>query len=288
MGVRRAVEMAWREGADPNAPLPGRQVFTLGPLIHNPLVLKSLKERRVNVLEPDGIPAADKSSTVIIRAHGVPPNEETALRQQGVCILDATCPHVKESQVKAYDFAKKGYRIFLAGEENHAEISGILGYASAAPALSSKISSCFVVANPQEAEKAALELSRTEPNAKTVLIGQTTISTGEYRAIGERLRQFFPNLEIVDTICSATADRQKALARLCDQVDAVIIAGGRESANTRRLLTLARELGKPAWITETPEDLPFEIRTYETVGLSAGASTPDSLISEIEKALSKQ
>jgi len=193
--------------------------------------------------------------------------------------------------MKARSFAERGYRIFLAGEENHGEIAGIRGYveSSVLPAKAlppcNTVPSCYVVGNPLDAERAALELSRLEPDAKTVLIGQTTISTGEYRAIGEKLRHFFPTLEIADTICNATADRQKALGELCGQVDAVIVVGGRESANTRRLLSLARELGKPAWLAETPEDLPPEISSYETVGLSAGASTPDSLIVEIEEAL---
>ena len=280
MGVRRAVEMAWSSSV---RDLPDCRVYTLGPLIHNPRVLESLEERGIRVLEEDRIRDACKNSTVIIRAHGVPPDAETALTQHGLHILDATCPHVKESQLIAFDFAKRGYRIFLAGEENHGEIVGIRGFVLAATGNSS----CFVVANPRETEKAAIELSRIEPDAKTVLIGQTTISTGEYRAIGERLKQFFPNLEIVETICSATADRQRSLVQLCSKVDAVIIAGGRESSNTRRLLALARELGKPSWLAERPEDLPPEIRSYKTVGLSAGASTPDSLIGEIENALNK-
>ena len=280
-GVRRTVETARRE----SGPQRDGQVYTLGPLIHNPVVLGSLEDRGVRVLKEGEIPPASEKSTIIIRNHGVPPRAEAELAGFGVRVIDGTCPHVKASQKKARSFAERGYRVFLAGEENHGEIAGIRGYVEAASPSRDGFPSCYVVSSPEEAERAGDELSRREPSAKTVLISQTTISPGEYKAIGERIRRFFPALEIVNTICGATTERQDALRELCGQVDAVIIAGGKESSNTRRLLSLAGDLGKPAWLVETPEDLPPEVKAYETVGLSAGASTPDSLIDEIEKTL---
>ena len=307
MGVRRAVEMARQAAEEKNTLLenlshggaeaqreafnqgaaPCSGVYTLGPLIHNKRVLKDLEEQGIACIEEGDntgsfapsrfrVSLIPSNSTVIIRAHGVSPAVETELRRQGLRILDATCPHVKESQKKAQYFSEKGYRVFLAGEKDHAEINGIRGC----------VTDCFVVANPQEAEEAAAALYRQEPAAKTALIGQTTIAPEEYRVIGEMIKQVFPKLEIANTICSATADRQEALRELCSQVDAVIIAGSMESANTRRLLSLAGELGKPAWLAETAGGLPSEIWNYETVGLSAGASAPDELIDEIEQALS--
>jgi len=259
-------------------------VFTLGPLIHNSKVLESLKERGVVCLKEDEISKAPPNSTVIIRAHGISPAVERELVQQGIALVDATCPRVKISQSKARDFAKRGYRVFLAGEENHAEVEGIRGYVENSFSCVS-FPTCFVVSNPAEAEAAAEKLFSWEPYAKAALIGQTTIMAEEYRAMGERIQKFFPSLEIIDSICEATSERQKALRELCSDVDAVIIVGSRESANTTRLLSLARELGKPAWLTETPTDIPSEIISYNTVGISAGASTPDSLIDEIEKTL---
>ena len=260
------------------------QVYTLGPLIHNSRVLDSLKERGVICLESensaDGILTAPEKSTVIIRAHGVPPAVERELARRGMVIIDATCPHVKVSQGKAGNFAANGYRVFLAGGKNHAEIKAILGYVQ-----DSDPQSGFVVSNAAEAEAAAGELHRREPGAKTALIGQTTIRAEEYSAIGERIRRFFPSLETVDSICGATAERQRALGRLCVEAEALVIVGSRESANTRRLLSLALEQGKPAWLVETAADLPAEISAYMSVGLSAGASTPDSLIDEVEEVL---
>jgi 4-hydroxy-3-methylbut-2-enyl diphosphate reductase len=118
------------------------------------------------------------------------------------------------------------------------------------------------------------------------LIGQTTISPGEYAAIGAAIKKHL-DLEVVDTICGATRERQEALRELCARVEAVLIAGGRESSNTRRLLEIARSLGKPCWLVESAPDLPPETAAFKTLGLSAGASTPDVLIGEIESALNR-
>jgi 4-hydroxy-3-methylbut-2-enyl diphosphate reductase len=119
---------------------------------------------------------------------------------------------------------------------------------------------------------------------KTALIGQSTISEDEYLTIAEAIKKYFPLLEVKNTICGATRDRQDALRELCTRVDAVIIAGGKDSANTRRLLSIARSCGKNAWLVESAAELPEEINA-DTIGLSAGASTPDSVIDEIEQAL---
>jgi 4-hydroxy-3-methylbut-2-enyl diphosphate reductase len=267
MGVRRAVEMAYRQLAAPSS-----RVYTIGPLIHNPQVLEDLKKRGAEVLEEDSLPAGLSGAAVIIRAHGISPDLEAALVCRGGRIADATCPKVKASQMKARALAGAGYRVFLAGEAHHGELAGIRGYAPG----------CIVVADPDEAAGAAERLFREEPGVRTALIGQTTISPDEYRAIGEAVKSFFPGIEIIDTICGATRDRQDALRELCAKVDALIVAGGRESANTRRLFAIARASGKPAWLVENAGEVPAEIGSYARAGLSAGASTPDGVIRDIE------
>jgi 4-hydroxy-3-methylbut-2-enyl diphosphate reductase len=254
----------------------------MGPLIHNPQVLRSLENRGVGILDEKQPPENLKNTTVIIRAHGISPGLEAELTKRGARIADATCPKVKASQLAARAFAAAGRRIFLAGEERHGEIIGIQGYVRRG---GGPVARCVVAGNAAEAEAAAEKLYREEPAAKTALIGQTTISPEEYRAIGEGIRRFFPDLEIADTICGATRDRQEALRELCGLVEAVIVAGGKESSNTRRLLAIARAQGKPCWLVEGVEDIPREIADYQTVGLCAGASTPDSVINDIEKAL---
>jgi 4-hydroxy-3-methylbut-2-enyl diphosphate reductase len=281
MGVRRAVEIAERASLET-----GRAggLYTLGPLIHNSRVLESLRKKGIVCLNENELSSLPSDSAVIIRAHGVSPVIESGLSKKGINILDATCPHVKLSQSKARGFVESGYRLFIAGEENHGEIAGIKGYAEAGFSSAPASAACFVVSNAEEAFASAQELHRCEPESKTALIAQTTLRAEEYRAIGEKIQNFFPSLQIVNSICTATVDRQNALRELAN-VDAVIIAGSRESANTQRLLSLARELGKPAWLTEAVSDIPPEIAAYTNVGLSAGASTPDDLIDEIEQAL---
>jgi len=271
MGVSRAVDLAAAEAERSG----GKRIYTLGPLIHNPRVLADLESRGVETL--DSLPQSIEGC-VIIRAHGVSPEAEERLRNTGCRIVDATCPRVKASQLKAEELRFAGYFLFLAGMPEHAEIEGIMGYAGSA-------SFCAVVSGALEAERAASKLYRTNNNARTALLGQTTISEGEYLKIGEAIKIFFPNLEVFDTICPATTDRQQALRELLSQVDAVIIAGGKESANTSRLLAIAEESGKPCALVESSSEIPDAFRSFETVGLCAGASTPDSVITEIEKEL---
>ena len=300
MGVRRAVEMteaaiAKMPSTEANNTQTGMlPIYTLGPLIHNPQVLASFRARGVEILEETELPACLKRLTgasVIIRAHGLSPAVEEKLREQGARIIDATCPRVKASQNIAFALAEKGYRIFLAGEKDHAEIKGIYGYVMAGAGKA-----CIIVGNPEEAELAACKekeaASRNNLSVKTAIIGQTTISEEEYFSIAEAVKKYFPQLEIKNTICRATRDRQDALRELCSVVDAVIVAGGKESANTQRLLSIAKGCGKKAWLVETAADLPAEIPALlkaefgaQAIGLSAGASTPDSVIDEIIQAL---
>jgi len=272
MGVSRAVELAAAEA--------GRRaavVYTLGPLIHNPVVLADLESRGVRVL--DELPRSIKGS-VIIRAHGISLEGEEKLRSTGCRIVDATCPRVKASQLKAEELSFAGYSLFLAGTHEHAEIEGIIGYTETAPFRA-------VVSGALDAEREAAKLYRKNNNAKTALLGQTTISEDEYLKIGEAIKIFFPNLEIINTICPATTERQQALRELLSRVEAVIIAGGKESANTSRLLAIAEESGKPCALVENSREIPPSFFSFETVGLCAGASSPDSVIDEIEEALLK-
>jgi len=284
MGVRRAVEMAESSIANSGTSGGSRRVYTSGPLIHNPSILAHLSDHGIGILNEGELPSPSEDATVIIRAHGIAPEKEALLTQNGAHIEDATCPYVKRSQRRAHAFAKAGCRIFLAGEANHAEIIGIRGYIESA-VESAGLPSCYIVGTSCEAKKAAKELLDNAGEVKTALIGQTTISPSEYQAIGQALQSFFPKIEIADTICNATTERQDALRELCTEVEAVIIVGGKESSNTRRLLSLAEGFGKPAWLVQTADELPPEIGKYETVGISAGASTPDSIIAGIEQAL---
>lgn len=273
MGVRRAMEMAFAEAAA--ASDGGSAVYTLGPLIHNPTALESLSAKGVRVLDESSLPDSLAGATVVIRAHGVAPDVAEEVKRRGARIVDATCPRVRLSQKKAEKYAKDGYTLFLAGEADHGEIIGIAGYAPG----------CVIVSSPEEARSKALSLRDAKSREKVALIGQTTIKSGEYADIASEIRAVFPSVEIFDGICPATMDRQAALRELCDQTDAVVVVGGKNSANTKRLYLSALEYGKPAVLVETAAEISEELGRFSTIGLTAGASTPDLVIDSVERKL---
>jgi 4-hydroxy-3-methylbut-2-en-1-yl diphosphate reductase len=266
MGVRRAVDLALETARSEG----GAPVYTIGPLIHNPQAVRELEEEGVVAMSEAQLDGRVAGKAVVIRAHGVPPVLRARLEGLGARVVDATCPRVLASQRRARDFGLRGYTVVIAGDAGHGEVTGIAGYAPGA----------VVVGSPEEARAAAL-------SPPVALIAQTTISREEYDAIRDALAERFPDLEVVDSICPCTAERIEALARLAAEVDAIVVVGGRNSANTARLLATARGLGKPAWLVETAAELPEEVFGYAVVGLTAGASTPESLIDETEATLSR-
>jgi 4-hydroxy-3-methylbut-2-enyl diphosphate reductase len=273
MGVKRAVDLALETARGEG----GAPVFTIGPLIHNPQAVRELAAEGVVAISEAELDESDSSGApkvagraVVIRAHGVPPSLRERLGRLGARVVDATCPRVLASQRRARDLSLRGYSVVIAGDAGHGEVMGIAGYAPGA----------IVVGGPGEARAAKLR-------APVALIAQTTIKAQEYEAIRDALAERFPDLEVVDSICPCTAERLDALARLAGEVEAIVVVGGRNSANTARLLATARELGKPAWLVETAAELPEEVFGYALVGLTAGASTPESLIDEVEATLSR-
>ncbi len=270
MGVRRAVEAA--EQALLESPV--RPVYTYGPLIHNRQAIENLASKGIVTLEAgdgDELPRDFGGASVIIRAHGVPPEERSVLETRNARIVDATCPRVVSSQKRARSYYERGYAVYLAGDRNHGEIAGIAGYAPG----------CVVLENERDVER--LE----ELPGRAVLISQTTIKQAEYDAIADALARRVSELVVLSTICPATLERQRALEELASRVEAVIVVGGLHSANTQRLFLTARSLCPHSWHIETPEEIPAEISRYSSVGITAGASTPDETIDAVEQALQK-
>lgn len=272
MGVRRAVDAVFRALKD----YPDKTVYTYGPLIHNPVAMQVLAAHGVHILDTDKElkPQLIPGSPVIIRAHGISPQKRKELQACGAVIIDATCPRVLHSQRRAAEYAEKGCTVILAGDRNHGELVGIMGHVQAVQG-----GTCITVQTAREAENIDCG------GAPAVLLAQTTIKRDEYCSIADILLKKNPSLAVLATICSATDERQAALLELIDEVEAVLIIGGKESANTRRLLQTALEAGKPAWLAETAADIPKELYGYRIIGLAAGASTPDSTINEIETTL---
>jgi 4-hydroxy-3-methylbut-2-enyl diphosphate reductase len=270
MGVRRAVEATEHELAE-NAP--SSTVYTYGPLIHNPVALAKLAKAGVVVLGEGGAAMPDDfgGAAVIIRAHGVPPAERDELIRRHAKIIDATCPRVLSSQKRAKKYFDEGWTVILAGDRNHGEIAGIAGYAPG----------CIVLENRADAEKLSSYPERA------VLISQTTIKQSEYDAIADALTKRIPELKVFNTICPATLERQEALENLAGRVEGILVIGGKNSANTQRLFKTALAITGKAWHIETPEDIPDEVYELESVGITAGASTPDEVITAVEQALQK-
>lgn len=286
-GVRRAVQSA-EKALSANK---SGTVYTLGPLIHNPVALHELASRGLRVLVPSAIPTLQKNDTVLIRAHGVPPSMEAELRTRCDTVINATCPLVTQSQKRAADFAARGYTIVFAGDKNHGEVVGIQGYAEEAAHKNGKNADFRLIRSAQETESLFAGGAPTASDGtarNVVLLSQTTFSIKEWDAICAVLTRRVPSIEIYSTICPATHERQDALVRLCAHVDGVIVIGGKNSSNTNRLFTTAQKLCARAALIETADEIPDDFYALKTVGLTAGASTPDNVIDAVEKKLSGQ
>lgn len=275
-GVRRAVDLANNALKEQLESGKNGTVYSLGPLIHNEYVLESLEKKGLKILEEKDISSLKENSVVIIRAHGVSPQIISALENQKCKIVDATCTRVKASQKMVEKHSRQNDYIILSGDNNHGEVKGIAGYAG---------ENFKLVQNPAEAENLN-DNGLEEKNI--ILISQTTFSVSEFNKIEEILRKKYPNLTVKNTICSATNERQQSLIELCKKVDGVLVIGGKSSANTKRLYQIACENCEKAALIQNAGDIPQEFFLLKTVGITAGASTPDDIIDKVEAALLAQ
>jgi 4-hydroxy-3-methylbut-2-enyl diphosphate reductase len=262
MGVKRAVEIVEDETTKPGS------LYTLGPIIHNSQVLDSLAAKGVITAEPGD--CLKKGSRVVIRAHGVEPDLENNLKEQDITILDGTCPKVKQSHRVIEDYSSKGFLILILGDKNHGEVKGMAGRAK----------NYLLVSSLDEAKNITLP-------QKTLFICQTTVKQEEFDMIKEVVLDKNPHTVIKNAICPATKERQEAVRELVSQVDAMVIVGGTNSANTKRLYQTACEGGVPSFHIEKADDLEKEVFSYRKIGVSAGASTPEYIIDEVVERLEK-
>ncbi len=273
MGVRRAVNSAIQARIDN----PTSNIFTLGHLIHNPTTLQKLKSLGIVVVEEDNISEVlNEGDIVVVRAHGTSPQVLSILQEKKVIVIDSTCPHVKTNRHLAEECGKKGL-VFLAGDKNHPELKSIRSYVLNVPNAS-----CIIVENVEEVGKIHLE----DVNIPAFLIAQTTIKEEEFCLISDALSARMKNLKVFNTICSATNKRQAAIKELFEKVDAVVVIGGKNSANTKRLFTTCQENKVKACFIEDVKELPEEFYSFERIGLASGASTPDEVIDSVEEKLS--
>ena len=262
-GVERAVEMVEEALSE------GNTVRALGPLIHNDQEMSRLAKRGVaTISEPVQI---KRGETAVIRAHGVTPQVEAELREKASKVVDATCPFVTKVQKLASRAAKQDRHVVVVGNPDHPEMIGVFGYAP---------EHTFVISDV--AEVAGLPRLNNP-----LVVSQTTIKLQSFLDVAEAVKQKAEGeTQIVNTICSATRDRQDAARALAGEVDAFYIIGGRHSSNSRKLLAVCLEQCKKSFLIETEEEINVEdLLGAERVGVTAGASTPNWLIEKITKRL---
>lgn len=264
MGVRRAVRMVLSAADEPTRPRP---ITTCGPLIHNRQVLRVLESKGIRAMDDS---EGDGTGTVVIRAHGLSREEHEELRRRRQDLVDATCPHVRRLQEIVEKHAAQGYVCIVVGDAGHAEVNGVLSYAGGAG---------HVVSGPEEVEG-------LPPAEKVVVVAQTTQDEEVFRGVVARARQRFAECLAFDTICRSTGRRQAEARALAREVDAMIVVGGFNSANTRRLAGICAAGGTPTYHVETERQLDVDrILRYEKVGLTAGASTPSWMIRKVVRRL---
>ena len=263
-GVRRAIEAAERVAREGGC----APVRTDGPLIHNAREVARLAALGVVACaDPAALP---KGATLLVRAHGIPPARRAWLDSLGLRVVDATCPNVTRIQRACAAAAAEGRAVLILGDAGHAEVVGLLGCAGPRAA---------VVDGP------AAVLALPDPGAPVALVSQSTQSDALFRETAEAVLRRWPGARVENTICAATRDRQGDLGELAASCDAIVVVGSPESANTQRLFRLASAL-RPAFVVDSASQLrPADFAAFRTVGLTAGASTPDSLIAEVESAL---
>ena len=245
-----------------------KPIATLGPIIHNPQVLAEYEQKGVQRITEVG--EARRGECVIIRAHGIPRPEEAVLMESGAQIVDATCPRVKAAQLAIDRTTQQGQCLLLFGEANHPEVRGLLSYAHAKRHVFASLDEC-----------AALPL---DPVERYVLAAQTTQDTRQFTSIQNRLEQRLgERIPVLHTICDATEKRQNEALEIAARVDCMVVVGGRESGNTRRLAEIVASAGIPALHVESEKELGAAFfRGKFLAGLTAGASTPKSLIDAVE------
>ncbi len=272
MGVRRAVNMALEAAMKKNGP-----IYTYGPLIHNPQVLEILEGKGIQPIAEDPqneiFPVEGKNpAVIIIRAHGVSPNENKRIKSLGARLINATCPHVGKVQGIIQRHAKEGFAILIAGDRDHAEVMGLLGYARDRGAVIGTLE----------------DLEALPPMDKVCLVAQTTQDRTQFGKLAEAAKKKFPGVKIFNTICISTHRRQEEVSVLAGKVDAMVVVGGKGSGNTRRLARISEDAGVPTFHVETEKDLDMDkLARYPVIGVTAGASTPNWLILRVVERLQR-
>jgi 4-hydroxy-3-methylbut-2-en-1-yl diphosphate reductase len=262
-GVERAVDMV------EDALSEGGEIRSLGALIHNSQEMQRLEAKGVTTINSPA--EADHSSTAVIRAHGVTPQVQRELEERAAHVIDATCPFVTRVQHLAERAAAEGRDVVVAGNPDHPEMIGVVGYAP---------QNTYVVRD-------ASEVASLPNLRRPLVVSQTTIKLQTFREVAEAVRtRSETEPQVINTICSATRDRQDAARALAGQVDAFYVIGGRHSSNSVKLLAVCKEQCEKSFLIETADEIdPADLLNVNRVGVTAGASTPNWLIDQVVERL---
>ena len=265
-GVERAVQSVYEKLKT------GRPIYTYGPIVHNEEVVRELEEKGVKVIKDEDdlertVP--EKDAIIIIRAHGVSEAVYNKLADKGFEVVDATCPFVKKIHRTVMQESSLGREILIVGDPDHPEVQGIKGWIKG----KSKI-----FQNLSDAEKFS-------PNADSgyTLVSQTTFQSKKFQEIVAIFEKKEYNVNVVNTICNATEERQRAAESLASKADAMIVIGSHTSSNTKKLFEICKNCCENTFYVQTPDDLDTgRLASANLVGITAGASTPQKLIEEVQ------
>ncbi|MBQ2745641.1 MAG: 4-hydroxy-3-methylbut-2-enyl diphosphate reductase [Lachnospiraceae bacterium] len=262
-GVKRAVNTVYEqiESGDNN-------IYTYGPIIHNEEVVKDLASKGVKVLESEEDIQSLDEGTVVIRSHGVEKRIYDIVEEKKLKLVDATCPFVKKIHNIVYEKGNEGYEIVIIGNETHPEVEGIMGWC---------VGPVTVINSEEEAKN-----YRPMEGKKVCLVSQTTYNYNKFHKLVEIIGKIAYNVSIVNTICSATNERQVEARQIASEVDSMIVIGGRSSSNTQKLYEICSEECRNTYYIQTAEDLKNVSLVTGSVGITAGASTPKNIIEEVQ------
>ena len=271
-GVKRAVDTVYHLLEDKE-----KKVYTLGPIIHNEQGVQDLNANGVGVVcNPEEISGEDDNATLVIRSHGVSQDVIRRIKEKGLCYEDATCPFVKKIHQTVEEYSAKSYRIIIIGSKDHPEVQGILGWTNGRGT---------VIETAEEAE----DFSLADPQEKICIVSQTTFNYKKFQELVEIFSEKGYDIIAVNTICNATSTRQKEAEELAARSDAMIIIGGKHSSNSRKLYEICKNQCENTFFIQTADDLEgISFDSFASLGITAGASTPNNIIQEVLEACQKQ
>ena len=265
-GVKRAVDTVYEQLEKASE---STTIYTYGPIIHNEEVVKDMKQKGVIVLQSEAELDALTEGTVIIRSHGVEKAIYDKLNAQGLKIVDATCPFVKKIHNIVQKESTNGNYIIIVGNPQHPEVEGIRGWAG---------TKATVVQTKEDIDKLKIP-----ENEKVCVVSQTTFNYNKFKELVEIILKKSYDVSVLNTICNATKERQTEAQHIAEEVDAMIVIGDKHSSNTQKLFEICKNACKDTYYIQTLDDLDMnQLGSVETVGITAGASTPNNIIEEVQ------